>query len=39
MSIEEREQMVGRNVMIEVKKFAGNNAIYVEVKPFPKKKK
>lgn len=33
------EQLVGKTVMFEVKKFAGNNAIYIEIKPFPKKKK
>lgn len=28
----------GKGVMFEVKKMGGNNAIFIEVKPFPKKK-
>jgi hypothetical protein len=35
----EGEQLVGKTVMFEVKKFAGNNAIYIDIKPFPKAKK
>jgi sulfatase maturation enzyme AslB (radical SAM superfamily) len=36
---EEAGELVGKTVMFEVKKFAGNNSIYIDVKPFPKKKK
>jgi hypothetical protein len=35
---EDGAALVGKTVMFEVKKFAGNNAIYIEIKPFPKKK-
>ena len=31
--------LVGKTVMFEVKKMGGSNAIYIDVKPFPKKKK
>lgn len=37
-SVDEKELLVGRNVMIEVKKALGKY-VYVDVKPFPKKKK
>lgn len=37
--VESREELVGKTVMIEVKKMGGSNAIYIEIKPFPKKKK
>jgi hypothetical protein len=39
IDIADRDQLVGKTLMIEVKKFGGNNAIYIEVKPIPKKKK
>lgn len=34
----EAEQLVGKTVMFEVKKMGGTNAIYIDIKPFPKKK-
>lgn len=30
--------LIGKSVMFEVKKMGGSNAIYIDVKPFPKKK-
>lgn len=36
---EDGETLVGKTVMFEVKKMGGSNAIYIEIKPFPKKKK
>lgn len=35
---EEGETLVGKTVMFEVKKMGGSNAIYIDIKPFPKKK-
>ncbi|SEN20405.1 hypothetical protein [Paenibacillus sp. OV219] len=36
---EDGADLIGKTVMFEVKKFAGNNAIYIDIKPFPKAKK
>lgn len=36
--VADKEQLVGRNVMVEVKKALGKY-VYCEIKPFPKKKK
>jgi hypothetical protein len=38
IAVEDKEQLVGKTVMIEVKKAMGKY-VYVEIKPFPKKKK
>lgn len=38
IAIHDKEQLVGKTVMIEVKKAMGKY-VYVEIKPFPKKKK
>jgi len=38
ISVENKDEMVGKKIMVEVKKAFGN-AIYCEVKPFSKKKK
>lgn len=38
VTIENKDEMVGQKVMIEIK-LAFNKFVYVEVKPFPKKKK
>ena len=38
LSIEDKDQLVGQKVMIEIK-LAFGSFVYVEIKPFPKKKK
>lgn len=38
IAVENKDELVGKNVMIEIKMAFGTN-VYVEVKPFPKKKK
>ena len=35
---ENASEIVGKTVMFEVKKMGGTNAIFIDVKPFPKKK-
>lgn len=39
VAADDAEQIIGKTVMFEVKKLASNGAIYIEIKPFPKKKK
>lgn len=36
--VEDAAELIGKSVMFEVKKMGGSNAIYIDVKPFPKKK-
>jgi hypothetical protein len=39
VAAEKGSELIGKTVMFEVKKLASNGAIYIEIKPFPKKKK
>lgn len=41
IDVEDKEQLVGKTVMIEVKKwaFSGKSGTWIDIKPFPKKKK
>lgn len=39
VTVENSVQIVGKTVMFEVKKLPSNGAIYIDIKPFPKKKK
>lgn len=38
VKVEDGDQLLGKTVMFEVKKMGGTNAIYIDIKPFPKKK-